>query len=657
MSKFYVTTPIYYVNDVPHVGHAYTTVVADVLARFHRMLGDDVYFLTGTDEHGQKIERSAAGRGMTPIALADQVVQRYHALWKRLGITHDDFIRTTEHRHQQGVFRIFERILAGGDIVKGRYEGWYCTGCEAFFPESQLVNGKCPDQGHPVERVAEESYFFRLSKYERPLLEHYRTHPEFIFPETRRNEIVSFVSSGLRDLSISRTSFRWGIPFPSDPKHIFYVWFDALANYVTALGYAGDRTLYDRYWPADVHLVGKDILKFHAVYWPAFLMAAGLPLPRRIVGHGWWLRDSAKMSKSRGSVIEPNSLLDEFGADAIRYFLMREMAFGQDASYSDEALIDRINSDLANDLGNLASRTLKLIETACGGRIPEGDASVRREADLTPPTRAAFEGLVSRFKALDFSGGLAQVWTLVSAINRFIVEKEPWKLANDPAGKETVGPVLYQAAEALRIVGLLISPVAPLAARGLWRQLGISEDPANGDLSAFRWGRLPPGQPIARGEALFPRVDKKAYLYRIPEPQAGTETAARPAAPSREKEKKVEPMTPPASEVSMVDISEFRRIQLKVGKIVAAEKVEGARKLLKIQVDVGGEVRQIVSGIADKYAPEALLGKQIVVVTNLVPATIRGVESRGMLLAAEDAGGAATIVTFEEAVPPGSSVR
>jgi len=646
MSRYYVTTPIYYVNDAPHIGHAYTTVVADVLARFHRLRGEEVYFLTGTDEHGQKIEDSAAAKGLTPIALADEVVQRYHALWKRFGMTHNDFIRTTEDRHQRGVLKLFGEITSrGDDIYKGRYEGWYCKGCEAFYPESQIVEGKCPDQGHPVQRLSEESYFFRLSRYQEPLLKHYADNPSFIVPETRRNEIVSFVSSGLKDLSLSRTSFRWGIPFPSDPEHIFYVWFDALANYITALDYASDQELFRHYWPADVHLVGKDILRFHAVYWPAFLMAAGVPLPKSVVAHGWWLRDAAKMSKSRGNVIEPNSLLDDFGVDAVRYFLMREMAFGQDANYSDEALIERCNSDLANDLGNLTSRTLKLLENSFGGVVPDPGTHSPRGEGLAPAAQAAWNGMVAGFQDYDFSGALARVWELVSATNKFIVEKEPWKLAADPARRDELGWVLYESAEALRVTGLLISPVMPRAARALWGQLGLQRDPAEESLTEFEWGRLAPGTRIAKGESLFPRIDKKAYLARL-----GTETptAAKPAAPiARETN---------VDEAS-IDIEEFRKIRLRVGKVTAAEKVEGAKKLLKLQVDLGDEVRQIISGIADKYAPESLVGKQIVLVANLKPATIRGVESRGMLLAAEDAEGRATIVTFDEAVTVGATVR
>ncbi|HEV8375859.1 MAG TPA: methionine--tRNA ligase, partial [Candidatus Polarisedimenticolia bacterium] len=492
----------------------------------------------------------------------------------------------------------------------------------------------------------EESYFFRLSRYEKPLLKHYADHPEFIVPETRRNEIVSFVSSGLKDLSISRTSFRWGIPFPSDSNHIFYVWFDALANYVTALEYAGSESLYRRFWPADVHLVGKDILRFHAVYWPAFLMAAGVPLPRSVVAHGWWLRDAAKMSKSRGNVIEPNSLLDDFGVDAVRYFLMREMAFGQDASYSDEALIDRNNSDLANDLGNLVSRTLKLVESSFGGVIPEPGERASGESQLALVAREAWRGMIDRFHDYDFSGGLARVWDLVSATNKFLVEHEPWKLAADADRRAELGWVLYEASEALRTIGLLVSPVMPHAALGVWTRLGLNREPAAGSLSRFTWGDLPSGSRVTRGEGLFPRIDKKAYLARLSAPAP---VAAAPKDSPSSKEKPVEE--------TFIDIDEFRKIQLRVGRVIAAEKVEGAKKLLKLQVDLGGETRQIISGIADKYAAESLVGKQIVLVANLRPATIRGVESRGMLLAAEDSEGRATIVTFDEPVNVGATVR
>src|SRR6266446_338873 len=400
--KFYLTTPIYYVNDQPHIGHAYTTVVADVIARFRRMTGQDVFFLTGTDEHGQSVERAAQAKGMLPRQLADQVVERFRSLWARLGTSHNDFIRTTEDRHRRGVERLYQKIKAKGDIYKDAYKGWYCTRCESFYPESQIVDGRCPDQGHKVDWTEEESYFFRLSNYQEPLLAHFEAHPEFVFPETRRNEVISFVRSGLKDLSISRSSFAWGIPLPDDPKHVFYVWFDALSNYITALGYGADRKLYARFWPADIHLVGKDILRFHAVYWPAFLMAADEPLPRRIVAHGWWLRDAAKISKSQGGVVDPLPLIRDFGVDPLRYFLLREMVFGQDASYSDEAFVERVNTDLANDLGNLASRALKMIADYRGGLLPSPDPSFAADADLRKAARIAWDGMVLDFEALSF---------------------------------------------------------------------------------------------------------------------------------------------------------------------------------------------------------------------------------------------------------------
>ncbi|OLC54996.1 MAG: methionine--tRNA ligase, partial [Acidobacteria bacterium 13_1_40CM_4_69_4] len=404
--KFYLTTPIYYVNDVPHIGHAYTTVVSDVIARFHRMLGQDVFFLTGTDEHGQNVERAAKARGLTPIQHADLMVERFRGLWRTLGIGNNDFIRTTEERHRRGVEKLYQKIVAKGDVYKDAYKGWYCTSCESFYPESQIVDGRCPDQGHKVDWTEEESYFFRLSKYQEPLLRHYADHPEFVFPESRRNEVVSFVGSGLKDLSISRSSFSWGIPLPADPKHVFYVWFDALSNYVTALGYGSDRKLYARYWPADIHVVGKDILRFHAVYWPAFLMSADEALPRRVVAHGWWLRDALKISKSRGGAVDPGPLIEAFGVDALRHFLMREMVFGQDAGYSDEAFIDRVNTDLANDLGNLVSRTLKMIEDYCGGKMPKSDHRFRGDEPLKEAARDTVSGFVKDFEDLDFSAGL-----------------------------------------------------------------------------------------------------------------------------------------------------------------------------------------------------------------------------------------------------------
>jgi methionyl-tRNA synthetase len=659
--RFYVTTPIYYVNDVPHIGHTYTTIVADVLARFHRMLGEEVRFLTGTDEHGQKIERAARQRGMQPIQLADEVVERFRSLWTTLGISNDDFIRTTEARHRKGVEALFSRMLDKGDVYKDKYAGWYCTSCESFFPENQVVDGLCPDQGHKVEWTEEESYFFRLSRYQEPLLAHYRKHRGFVFPETRCNEVVAFVASGLRDLSISRSSLSWGIPFPADPKHILYVWFDALSNYVTALDYGGDRKLYERFWPADIHLVGKDILRFHAIYWPAYLMSAGLPLPERIVAHGWWLRDAAKISKSQGGVVDPIPLIREFGVDPLRYFLMREMVFGQDANYSDEAFIERVNTDLANDLGNLASRCLKMVSDYCAGVIPPPHARFAAAGLLQEKARAVWDGYIEDFRALDFSSGLARVWGFVGELNRFIVQQEPWKAARDPNLRADLESTLYAAAEGLRIIARLIAPVVPGSAARLWRTLGMTGSVEQPGLGDFSWGVLKPGSRIVPGAALFPRIDKAAYLE---EARRSREVAMERPDPegTRQEDAAGAAATPPPAPAqprgtTQIDINEFGRLELRTARITAAERVEGADKLLKLTVDIGTESRTIVAGVALRYRPENLVGKMIVVVANLKPAKLRGVLSEGMLLAASDPEGQPYILTTDEAVSPGWRVR
>ncbi len=628
---FYVTTPIYYVNDIPHIGHSYTTIVADVVARYKRMRGFDVYFLTGTDEHGQKIERAAKKQGLKPIELADKVVERYKILWEKLKITYDDFIRTTEERHHAGVEKLLKKIWDKGDIYLGKYSGWYCTGCEAFYPESQIVNGKCPDLGHDVEFTEEESYFFKLSEYQQPLLELYEQNPDFIRPVSRRNEVISFVKAGLKDLSISRTSFRWGIPFPDNDKHIIYVWFDALTNYMSALGYGRKETIFQKYWPADVHLVGKDILRFHAVYWPAFLLSAGEPLPKTIFGHGWWLMEEAKMSKTAGNIVRPDPLIQDFGVDALRYFLMREMTFGLDGNYSDEALLDRYNGDLANDLGNLFSRLLTMIENYCQGRIPD-HGSESPDQELVRSAEKTWKDFISFFDDYNFSSGLAALMDFIGEINRYIVREEPWSVAKQQDGDKKVAPILYSAAEALRITALLAAPVMPETSQEIWTRLGIQEAIEQAALQEFQWGKLQSGNKTAKGDSLFPRMDKDQYFKDI----------------KKEKEDTMQE--------NLISIDEFMKVDLKVGEIISAEKVEGTTKLLKMMVDIGTEKRQIVAGIAETYTPEMLIGKKSVFVANLKPAVVRGVESQGMLLAA-DVEGKAFVPLFDADIPTGSRVR
>jgi methionyl-tRNA synthetase len=632
--RFYLTTPIYYVNDEPHIGHTYTTVVADVIARYRRATGWDVRFLTGTDEHGQKIERAARSQGLEPIELADRVVSRYHELWKALRISHDDFIRTTEPRHRRGVERLLRRMIEAGDVYLGAYEGMYCSGCEAFYPESQLVGGRCPEQGHPVEHVSEPSYFFRLSRYERPLLEHYRAHPDFVRPPSRFNEVKAFVEAGLKDLSISRTSLRWGIPFPGAPGHVVYVWVDALTNYLSALGYGSDREEpLLAYWPAQLHLVGKDILRFHAVYWPAFLLSAGEKLPECIFAHGWWLRDEAKMSKSLGNVVRPEPLMEAVGPDGLRYFLLREMTFGLDGSYSDEQLLDRYNGDLANGLGNLTSRIVSLIDSALGGELPRENGRPE-EKELLPAAERAYRAWRDAFERYEFSQALAAAWTLFGEVDRFLVRHAPWALQRSEADSDRLAAVLRGAAEALLQGAALSWPVMPAAAEEIASRLASRIPP---DLSEFRWGLLAPAGRVERRAPLFARVDKAAYFG------GGTTMPSEP--------------TPPApGSGGLLSLERFLEVDLRVAKVLSAERVPGTDKLLRLVVDLGTETRQIVAGIAQSYEPSFLVGKRILVVANLKPARVRGIESQGMLLAA-DADGRPVLATFEEDVPAGTRVR
>ncbi len=645
---FYLTTPIYYVNDEPHIGHAYTTIVADVVARYHRATGHDVRFVTGTDEHGQKIERAARSQGILPIELADRVVERYHDLWKKLHISHDDFIRTTERRHRAGVERIIERMRAADDVYPGSYEGMYCSGCEAFFPESQIEGGRCPEQGHPVERVSEASYFFRLSRYQQPLLDYYRDHPGFVRPESRFNEVKAFVAAGLKDLSITRTSISWGIPFPGAPGHVVYVWVDALTNYLSALGYGG-AVASDLlgYWPAQLHLVGKDILRFHAVYWPAMLLSAGEPLPECIFAHGWWLRNETKMSKSLGNVVSPWPLIDAVGADGLRYFLLREMTFGMDGSYSDEQMLDRYNGDLANDLGNISSRLLALIATGLDGRLPPATGRPE-EHELAPAAQRAFRAFRDAFDAYDFSGGLAAIWSLGAAINRYLVEHQPWTLTGRPDQAALQQAILRGAAEALLQIAAMAAPVMPVTCEEIAARLGAR---LPDDLVAFRWGLLPASGTVRRGEPLFPRIDKTAYFQ-----EGARVDDAKPAPKATPEATPPERVSESEAQGTLLGIDEFLKVDLRVARVISAERIEGANKLLKLRLDLGGEERQIVAGIALAYEPEALVGKRIVVVANLKPAKLRGVASQGMLLAA-DMGGRPVVATFEEDVPPGTRVR
>jgi methionyl-tRNA synthetase len=643
---FYITTPIYYVNAEPHLGHAYTTIVADAIARARRLMGEDVFFLTGTDEHGQKVERAARARGLTSQQFVDEVSGSFRQLFERLEVSANDFIRTTEPRHHRAAQAIWRRVRDAGYLYKSTYEGWYCTVDEVFVPETQLADGRtCPDCGGPVERLSEESYFFRLSAFEEPLLRHYEQNPDFVTPEIRRNEMVAFIKAGLRDLSVSRTSFRWGIPVPDDPRHVMYVWFDALTNYLTAVGFGSDapadRERFERYWPASIHLMGKEIVRQHAVYWPAFLMAAGLALPRRIVGHGWWLMNDAKMSKSRGNVVKPDVYAGLYGVDAFRYFVLREMALGHDASFNDEAILTRYNADLANDLGNLASRAIVMIQRSCGAAVPGPAAALTAaEISLQAQGRRTIDHVKSWLgHSFDFSVPLREIWELIGATNRYLVAREPWVLARDPARAGELKTVLWAAADTLRIVAALVDPVMPATAGRLRGMLGLGEE----GWVDLRPGSLQGGSRLGPVEPLFPRMEHS--VDELKNEPAGSAPAAPPPAPA------------PVQADDRLSIDEFLKVDLRVARVLAAERVAGARKLLKLEIDLGSEQRTIVAGIAEAYEPEALVGRSIVVVANLKPARLRGIESNGMLLAASPDGGLPVLVGLDQPAAPGTRVR
>jgi len=670
--KFYITTPIYYVNARPHIGHAYTTITCDTIARRHRMLGDDTYFLTGTDEHGIKIERAATAAGITPKQLADDVSAAFRGLWDRMGITYDQFIRTTDECHKTGVQELFKVLQKNGFIYKNTYTGQYCVSDEMFV-DSAGPGAPCPECGRPTETISEDNYFFKLSAFEDKLLKLYTENPDFIRPETRRNEVISFVRSGLRDLSISRSTFKWGIPVPGDPKHVIYVWLDALSNYITALGYGQqDHANFDRYWPADVHMIGKEIVRFHCVYWPAFLMAAGIELPKGIVAHGWLLFEQSKMSKSRGNIVRAETILDVLGADALRYFLLREVAFGQDGSFSFDALVQRYNSDLANDLGNLASRTLTMIGRYFGEEVPSADAGKSAADDaIAGLARTVIKDFDAYFDQFQFSRALESAWSLVGAVNKYLVENEPWVVAekNDEASRARLGAILYTAAEALRLVTALVHPVIPDSTAKIWTQLGL-HDIRKCKPTDLQWGQLKPGTKLGKVEPVFPRADKSTI-----ERMQQLEDKDRPATPATEAKQEApagsgaqpgQPatqavgVTAPATGNQTIAIDDFLKVDLRVAQVKVAERVKGADKLLRLEVDLGYEQRQILAGIAKYYEPETLVGRKIVIVANLAPRKMRGLESNGMLLAASlpnDENGKPVLASFLEDVPLGAKLK
>jgi len=648
--KFYITTPIYYVNARPHIGHAFTTIVADTIARYKRMRGFDAVLLTGTDEHGQKIERSAKAAGVTPQQLTDRISAEYRALWQELDLKIDRFTRTTEERHEQSVRMLMKKARAAGHVYRGSYHGQYCVFDEMYVDEP-LEGGLCPECKRPTERVTEENYYFKLSAFQDRLLELYEKHPEFVQPEARRNEVMAFVRGGLRDLSISRTTVKWGIPWPEDERHVFYVWYDALTTYMSGIGYSDDAEQWQKYWPCDVHLIGKEILRFHAVYWPAFLMAAGEPLPKQVFAHGWWLFQDEKMSKSRGNIQLPQPFARVLGIDALRYFLLREMVFGQDGNFSRDAMITRYNSDLANGLGNLASRTLKMMESYCQSAIPPS-APGEMELAISGFAKETVAGALGHYDRFEFSLALEAIWALIARVDKYLVENAPWKAAADPAQAERVNTVLHTAAEALRIVAALAHPVIPHSCAKIWRQLGERGSLDTFALDGLAWGGLRPGTTIGAAETLFPRVKKEEALERIEtlENEIRNEGAAAPPAAAT-------PVAAPAGPVK-INIDDFAKIEMRVGQVKSAERVQGADKLLKLLVDIGDEVRQIVAGIATAYDPEKLVGRKVAVVTNLAPRKLRGVESNGMIIAASvPPDGSPVLAGFLEDVPVGARLK
>ncbi|PLX69312.1 MAG: methionine--tRNA ligase [Denitrovibrio sp.] len=639
---FYITTPIYYVNDVPHIGHAYTTVACDAISRYKRLCGFDVCFLTGTDEHGQKIEQAADKRGIKPKELADQVVQRFAGLWETLNISNDKFIRTTDELHKKAVRKIFNKMKENGDIYIDHYEGWYCTPCETYLTETQLLDGNCcPSCRRETSKLKEPSYFFRMSKYGDALLKHIQDNKDFIKPESRRNEIISFIKDGLRDLSVSRVTFKWGIPVPDDEEHVIYVWIDALTNYISALGYGEDDEDFTKFWPADYHVVGKDILRFHTVYWPTMLLSAGIELPKSVFAHGWWTVEGQKMSKSLGNAIDPTWLVEKFGVDAIRYFLLREVPFGLDGDFSFKALIHRINGDLANDLGNLLNRTMGMVNRYFDGTVPAYSEAGAEDKTIEETAERVFKDVDEHITNMAFNKALASMWEFVSSLNKYIDETAPWALAKDEAKKERLGSVLYTVLDGIRMVSLLLYPFMPTTAEKIREQLGTGKELVKTSTQDLRKIRtLESGHKLGEAEQLFPRIDEKDMLEFLKQ-----------EIDSEKKDDEGQPV------VEEIDFSHFEKMTLKAVKVLECEKIDKSDKLLKLQIDMGSEKRQVVSGIAKSYKPEELVGKTLVLVANLKPAKLMGTLSEGMILSATSDGKNHRVLELPDSVEPGTDIK
>ncbi len=639
MSKaFYLTTPLYYVNDVPHVGHAYTTIIGDALARYKRMCGQEVCFLSGTDEHGLKIERAAQAKGVTPDQLTEANAAAFAQAWDQLGIGFDEFIRTTQPRHHRVVRDVFRRIKQNGHIYLGNYKGQYCVRCEAYVMSGAET---CPDCGNATESIQEDSYFFKLSAFQDKLLAFYRDKPQFVLPQTRMNEIVSFVRRGLKDVSISRTSFKWGIPVPGDRKHILYVWFDALHGYLSGIDYATGDKKFKRFWPAAVQLMGKDILRFHGIYWPAFLMAAGLEPPRQLLVHGWWTINGKKMSKSAGNFITVEALARALPRDYLKYFLLREISLGADGNFGYDALLRRSNSDLANDLGNLSSRILKMISNYFDDQVPESTGLENPEEELIGVAGETTRLYRQNFDKLEINKALENVWELISFANKYLVANEPWRLSQDRLQRRRLQTVLYSAAEALRIISLLLNPILPDGTAKILRQLGIDKPGSDYRIADLNWGGLQAGTRIGQVEPVYPRLTRKQFLTALK--TNGSASAPRP-------------VSSPSATEERIEIADFARVDLRVGRIVEASPIPGSSKLLKLQVNIGDEVRQLVAGLGKAYTPESLLDRLVVVVANLKTVKLMGVESNGMIVAAS-VEGKPVLAGFNEAVEIGSRLK